>query len=131
LSNKRGDGNSILVARFSVPAKKPVLLTPTVRAKAASARKAAHSTLPDETRSESERKGGKRSMRLANKPPSNLSVEEQAIALLMKKSGILESVKAPTVTELQQFHTQFVDPMEGQVVGGMREAFGLPDGGGG
>lgn len=117
------------LARFAVPVKKSVLQTPPLKTKPASVKKPANRPPLEEKQVASEVKSERRSSRLANKPSSGLSVEEQATALLIKKCGITVSSKSPSVAEQNKFHTTFVGPMEDSVVGGMREAFGLPEGG--
>lgn len=71
----------------------------------------------------------RRSKRLASKPPSNLSLEEQATALLIRKCGISGPSTMPSAAEPNRFHTRFVEHMEGEVVQGIREVFGLPEDG--
>jgi len=124
----QGGQPSKTLARFVMPVKKPVLQTPTLKKKAASARKTAKGSSDKGKKSASEMKAERRSVRIANRPNSNLTVEEQATALLIKKSGI-SGGGAPCAADLNKFHTQFVDPLEGNIVGEMRETFGLPEGG--
>ncbi|RLN33559.1 hypothetical protein C2845_PM03G14920 [Panicum miliaceum] len=117
------------VARFAVSIKKPVLQTPSLKTESASARKAAQRPSAVEKMTSSEQKAERRSKRLANKPPSNLSIEEQATAFLIRRCGISGPSKMPSAAEQSRFRTQFVEHMEGEVVHGMRDVFGLPEDG--
>ena len=54
---------------------------------------------------------------------------EQATQLLMKKCGVLEPNKKADEKDHANFRTQFVVPMKPAVVGGMRDTFGLDEGG--
>ena len=119
------------VSRFAVSIKKSILHTPVSKAKSASARKPVQHKSEDNSKTlpASEMKAERRSKRLANKPSSNLSVEQQATALLFKKCGIIEATRMPTAAEQGRFHTQFVEHLDGEVVLGMRNTFGLPEGG--
>ena len=67
-------------------------------------------------------------MRLASKPTSGLTVEEQATAFLLKKCGVSVAASIPTTAEQNQFHQTFLGPLQHEVLGDMREAFGLPEG---
>ena len=53
----------------------------------------------------------RRSTRLANRPKSDLTMEQQATALLMKKCGTLNEDGVPDQTTMAQFTTQFVAPL--------------------
>ena len=53
----------------------------------------------------------------------------QATALLIKKSGIVCASKKPSEQDKHRFHSKFVDNLEGEMVTGMRDMFGLPEGG--
>ncbi|KAG2624172.1 hypothetical protein PVAP13_3KG109800 [Panicum virgatum] len=113
------------LARFAVAIKQPLLQTP---AKNIKSRTVLMQSAEDNLAA-SDKKSERRSKRLANRPPSNLTVEQQATALLVRKSGILGPTKMPTAAEQNRFHTQFVENLEGEVVHGMRDMFGLPEGG--
>lgn len=67
------------------------------------------------------------SARIASKPKSNLTMEEQATALLIKKSGVLVSGIAPDHAAHAEFREQFTEPLKETAVGGFRELFGIPD----
>ena len=67
----------------------------------------------------------RKSLRLANKPKTNLTMEEQATQLLMKKCGVLEPDQVAEEKHHGKFRAQFVDPLQIDTVGGMREMFGL------
>lgn len=120
------DSNRLL--HFSVPIKRPVLQTPVAKLRATSAAKKRMDTLiPQKENLGSTTRSERRSSRLANKPRSNLSVEEQATALLIKKCGLAENITTPTVANQNKLHTQFVGPLEANVVGGLRDMFGLSE----
>lgn len=72
----------------------------------------------------------RRSTRLANRPKSDLNMEQLATALLMKKCGILEEDKQPDQQTEERFRSQFVAPLIPEKVGSYREAFGLSEAGG-
>ena len=110
------DSNRLL--HFSVPIKRPVLQTPVAKLRATSAAKKRMDTLiPQKENLGSTTRSERRSSRLANKPRSNLSVEEQATALLIKKCGLAETITTPTAADQNKLHTQFVGPLEANVVG--------------
>jgi hypothetical protein len=67
----------------------------------------------------------RRSVRLANKPKSNLTMEEQATQLLMKKSGTLEAdCDGGTI---DKFAHQFTEPMKNVDVKDYRVLFDFPE----
>ena len=110
------DSNRLL--HFSVPIKRTVLQTPVAKLRATSAAKKRMDTLiPQKENLGSTTRSERRSSRLANKPRSNLSVEEQATALLIKKCGLAENITTLTATDQNKLHTQFVGPLEANVVG--------------
>ena len=74
---------------------------------------------------ESSMQKGRRSTRLANKPKSALSMEQQATSLLMRKCGLLEEKEVMDSTKEAKFRTQFVDPMLGETETKYRDMFGL------
>ncbi|CAN6381723.1 unnamed protein product [Urochloa humidicola] len=119
------------VARFAVPLKKSLLCNPTVKTKSGgsgpglekkSVRKHA-SGLSQVTPS-------MMSGEAAGLPKKFLSVPDQATALLMKKSGIIEGDEVPSEEAQAKFREQFIDPLQTTVVGDLRDTFGLSDGGG-
>lgn len=67
----------------------------------------------------------RRSGRLANKPKSNLTMEQQATQLLMKKCGTLEGEQAG----IEEFAHEFIAPIQNVTVKGYRGLFGLPEAG--
>ena len=71
----------------------------------------------------------RRSERLANKPKTGLTIEEQATQLLIKKSGVLDMEMESTQTAKEKFITQFTAPLMNPTVGGFRDCFGLPEAG--
>lgn len=73
------------------------------------------------------RSSQRKSKRLANKPNSGLSIQEQAIQLLMKKYGIIDSKNKVGDTNHLKFKTQFMEPLIDNGVDGFREACGLND----
>ena len=131
LGDVQAAGTSVLDTRllhFFVPIKRPVLQTPVAKLRATSAAKKRMDTLiPQKENLGSTTRSERRSLRLANKPRSNLSVEEQATALLIKKCGLAENITTPTAADQNKLHTQFVGPLEANVVGGMRDMFGLSE----
>jgi len=68
----------------------------------------------------------RRSTRLAKRPNSDLPVEQQATALLMKKCGLLQHNQKPSQAAREQFQTQFVNPMVDETIRSYRETFDLP-----
>ncbi|KAF8718507.1 hypothetical protein HU200_025278 [Digitaria exilis] len=56
----------------------------------------------------------------------DLSLDDQATAVLMMSSGIIGPNDVPTQANKVQFGEQFIAPMQNSLVGGMRETFGLP-----
>ena len=70
----------------------------------------------------------RRSKRLAGRPKTDLTIELQATALLMKKCGILPEDKLPDQGVEEEFRNQFVEPLVDGTVTNYREAFGLPTG---
>lgn len=138
LGDVQAAGTSVLDTRllhFFVPIKRPVLQTPVAKLRATSAKLRATSAakkrmdtlIPQKEILGSTTRSERRSSRLANKPRSNLSVEEQATALLIKKCGLAENITTPTAADQNKLHTQFVGPLEANVVGGMRDMFGLSE----
>jgi hypothetical protein len=117
------------MARFVVPIMEPVLLTPVCKPKFASAMKKSAEAEWDHAKAASAVLPQRCSKRLASKPPTNLTLEEQATALLIKKSGIVCAFKKPSEQDKHRFHSKFVDNLEGEMVTGMRDMFGLPEGG--
>lgn len=69
----------------------------------------------------------KKSERLANRPKSDLSMQEQATHLLMKKCGIIQPRKKVDEADHHRFKSQFVEPLMDNAVDGFCEAFGLND----
>ena len=67
----------------------------------------------------------RRSERLANKPKCNLTMEEQATKLLMKKIGTLDAQQ----DGIDKFAQEFTRPIQTETVKGYRELFGLPEAG--
>ncbi|KAG2635962.1 hypothetical protein PVAP13_2NG370400 [Panicum virgatum] len=117
------------MARFVVPIMEPVLLTPVCKSNFASAMEKSAEAEWDHAKATSAVLPQRRSKRLASKPPTNLTLEEQATALLIKKSGIVCAFKKPSEQDKHRFHSKFVDNLEGEMVTGMRDMFGLPEGG--
>jgi hypothetical protein len=69
----------------------------------------------------------KHSARLAAKPKTNLTMEEQATALLKKKSGVLFTGAAPNNAAHAEFRGKFTEPLKHDAVGGFNEMFGLEE----
>ena len=97
-----------------------LLATPIKQAETASARKKA-GTLVQSSR---------KSTRLANKPASGLTMEEQATALLIKKSSFLDESQLASAQKADVFCSKFADPMPDESVTGYRVFFGIENGAG-
>lgn len=69
----------------------------------------------------------RKSERIANKPKTDLSMQEQAAQSLMKKCGILNPKKVADEANHHRFRTQLLDPLQDSAVDGFRDAFGLND----
>jgi len=67
----------------------------------------------------------RKSTRIANRPKTRLTVEEQATQLLMKKCGLLEADVVPVEKAKGMFCEKFVDHMEPGFVTGLRDMFGI------
>jgi hypothetical protein len=67
----------------------------------------------------------RRSTRLANRPASDLTMEEQATALLIKRSSFLDCKQMASPNCAEVFCSKFADPMPDDTVGGYREFFGI------
>lgn len=72
----------------------------------------------------------RRSTRIASKPKSDLTMEQQATALLMRKCGVLAEGATPDKATEAAFQTRFVEPMVTDTISSYRETFGLPEEGG-
>ena len=94
----------------------PLLNTP--------AQKAGQPISENNTRQETKR----RSTRLASRPKSDLTIEQQATALLMKKCGTFGEEGEPNQATREDFTAQFVAPLEKDAVSHYRDVFGLPEG---
>ncbi|CAL5091190.1 unnamed protein product [Urochloa decumbens] len=105
--------------RLAVPLRKSLLCTPVPKLKPS------HNRKNVEVGDAGEGKSSKQiSFTLAR------SVDEKATILLMKASGIIADQEQPDEIAYQQFGTQFAQPMQPDLVGGMRVTFDLPDYGG-
>lgn len=67
----------------------------------------------------------RKSERIASRPKSNLTMQEQATRLLMKKCGIVDTNKNLEEGQQEKFRLQFVEPMKEMTVQGLRETFRL------
>ncbi|RLN25489.1 hypothetical protein C2845_PM07G06020 [Panicum miliaceum] len=67
----------------------------------------------------------RKSTRLANRPASDLTMKEQATALLIKKSSFLDCKQMASPNCAEVFCSKFADPMPDDTVGGYREVFGI------
>lgn len=65
---------------------------------------------------------------MANKPKTDLTMEQQATTILMKKCGIIEGSQ-PTAADEGKFRERFVDPMKDEAVDNIREYLGMQEGG--
>jgi len=54
-------------------------------------------------------------------------MEEQATALLIKRSGVLFSGNTPNHVVQDEFMGQFTEPLKNTAMGGFKELFGIPD----
>jgi len=97
-----------------------LLATPIKQAETASARKKA-GTLVQSSR---------KITRLANKLASGLTMEEQATALLIKKSSFLDESQLASAQKADVFCSKFADPMPDESVTGYRVFFGIENGAG-
>lgn len=68
----------------------------------------------------------RRSNRLANKPKSDLNMEQQATILLMKKCGTYDEDDLVAPEKGEQLGQKFVEPLDEELVENLRETFGLP-----
>ncbi|CAN6287769.1 unnamed protein product [Urochloa humidicola] len=109
------------VARFAVPLKKSLLCNPTARPKTSHSKKVVGSD--EMTEPQTERRHGKASTRGC----TQLTVDDQAVALLIKASGVTEGIEKPTELAQQQFGEKFVNALDGDTVGDMRATFGLQE----
>ncbi|WVZ95314.1 hypothetical protein U9M48_041096 [Paspalum notatum var. saurae] len=69
------------------------------------------------------------SARLASKPKTNLTMEEQATALLMKRSGIISEQAIPDEQDHSSFRALFVNHLNGETVDSYRDLFSLGEDG--
>lgn len=65
------------------------------------------------------------SARIASKPKSNLTMEEQATALLMKRSGTIPDHAEPNEQDHARFRAQFVDHLNVEAAAGYQSLFSL------
>ena len=68
----------------------------------------------------------RRSTRIANRTKSDLTMEQQATVLLMRKCGVLQQDQQPDQEAKEHFSGQFSEPMVPDTVINYREVFGLP-----
>ena len=73
------------------------------------------------------RESKRRSTRLANKPKSDLTLEQQATILLMKKCGTFEGQNDKEPPTVEKITDQFVGPLKEDTVSEYRVLFGLPE----
>eukprot|EP00267_Zea_mays_P032771 XP_008666548.1 uncharacterized protein LOC103645237 [Zea mays] len=67
------------------------------------------------------------SARIASKPKSNLTMEEQTTALLMKRSGTIPDHAKPNEQDHARFRAQFVDHLNVEAAAGYQSLFILVD----
>ena len=72
----------------------------------------------------------RKSTRLASKPRSGLTMEQQATALLLKKCGAADDAAGPAHVAQTTLATKFVAPIVKDTVSNYRDLFGLPEGDG-
>lgn len=80
--------------------------------------------------SKKETPASRKSARIASKKKPDLTMEEQATALLMRKCGLLDENKIPNSETHNKFRAHFIEPLEQQTVGNVRETFGISEGNG-
>ncbi|CAL5000947.1 unnamed protein product [Urochloa decumbens] len=110
------------ISRFSVPLKKSLLCTPVGRPKVAHGKK--------NVAFEAQGLNEKKICKPGKKNGMCLPVEEKATALLMRTAGIIDNNESPTAEAHDKFGLQFAFPMQLDLVGDMRNTFGLPASGG-
>lgn len=109
-----------LTSRILAPVLEPLLPTP-AKKKATRKKDVSASAQPLSQR---------HSIRLANKPKTNLTMEEQATALLMKKSGVLFEGPKPDEAAKAEFGEQFITSLQDGPIDDYNDLFGLDDSGG-
>ncbi|RLN38860.1 hypothetical protein C2845_PM01G27360 [Panicum miliaceum] len=114
-SQAQEDGEHAAALPFTKKLAKPILDTPPAKKVCSDKQVSA----PQDSK--------RRSTRLANKPKSDLTAEQQATALLMKKCGALGETSKQGSATVEEFTKQFVGPLQDDTVSGCRELFGLPD----
>ncbi|CAL4913002.1 unnamed protein product [Urochloa decumbens] len=105
------------VARFAVPLKRALLSNPPMRLKTCQAKK--------HTVDSASRRQGKGAV----KSGMGISLDEQAATLLMKTAGVLGVNDKMTDEAKKQFGEKLATPLQEDVVGDIRAAFGIPEGG--
>ncbi|OEL21879.1 hypothetical protein BAE44_0017102 [Dichanthelium oligosanthes] len=105
------------------PIPKAILSTPTLQKTTRKVRGKENT----ETNKNGETEKKRKSDRIANRPKSDLTMEEQATQLLMKKCGTLEIGKKAQEEDHDNFREQFAEPLKGDAVFGFRDMFGLTD----
>ena len=114
VATQPAEGTFVASLKKSIPT--PLLLTPE-----AAPRRTSIASKEAQTDLKSQRK----SRRLANRPKSNLTMEEQATMLLMKKCGTLAEVGTVSKEDQAKFREEFVEPLKTVSVSGYRDMFGL------
>jgi hypothetical protein len=107
----------LLGQELLVPIQPPVLSTPVISNKIATKKKERSQLLPI-----------KHSARLAAQPKTNLTMEDQATALLIRKSGVLFTGAAPNNAAHAEFRGKFTEPLKHDAMGGFNDMFGLEEG---
>ncbi|CAL4962704.1 unnamed protein product [Urochloa decumbens] len=106
------------ISCFTVPLKRSLLCTPILKPKNGCVKQCSNSV----SAAVKQREGKK-----GNKV---LPVEEKATTILMKASDIIGEDETVTESAQEKFGGLFVDPMEAGLMGNMRNALGMPSGGG-
>ncbi|CAL4970140.1 unnamed protein product [Urochloa decumbens] len=109
------------VACFAIPLKKALLCNPSLRPRTLHLKKKTNMEA-SALAATAGQNGGKRQ--------AQGSIEEQAAALLIRKSGQLGEREQIQEGDHQKFGEQFVHPMQEDLLGSMRNTFGLPEYGG-
>lgn len=67
----------------------------------------------------------RRSGRIAKKPGNGKPMEQQAVELLMKKTGALTGISQKDEHAIDQFASQFAQPLTDQIITDIRDMFGI------
>ncbi|CAL4966005.1 unnamed protein product [Urochloa decumbens] len=102
------------IARLAVPLKKSLLCPPAHKPKAPHIKKS--------TCVEGKSDGANEKIKLKG---ASIPLDEKATVLLMQASGIISGSELPTAADQERFGIQFVAPLQDDILGDMRNTFGL------